>query len=204
MRGMVWTGIATVFLGVLNVMAVDEAKYTVTEKQGSCEVRDYAPQILVETVVESSLEEAGNIAFRRLFRYITGNNAASTNIAMTAPVSQEPGGTKIPMTAPVNQRADGGGWAVSFVMPADYTRATLPTPCDPALRVREVPARRMAALRYSGTWSESRYLDHKARLETWIHSRGFTITGEAIWARYNPPFTLWILRRNEVLIPIAR
>lgn len=185
-------------------MAVDEAKYTVVEKSGAFEVRDYEPQLLVETVVNSSLEEAGNAAFQKLFRYISGANQSSRSIAMTAPVSQESRGEKIAMTAPVGQQRATNGWAVSFMMPAVYTLQTLPVPTDPSLTIRPIPARRMAVVRYSGTWSESRFLRHKTRLETWMREKGLVAEGEPVWARYNPPFTPWFLRRNEILIPVAR
>ncbi len=190
--------------GVVGAMAIDEAKYTVVEKNGSIEIRDYEPHLLVETIVNSTLEDAGNQAFRKLFRYISGNNQSSNTIAMTAPVSQEARGVKIPMTAPVIQATNTEGWAVSFMMPSNYTLKTLPVPLDPALKVREVPARRIAAIAYSGTWSEQRYLSHKKELETWILSKGLQATGETVWARYNPPFTPWFMRRNEILIPITK
>jgi effector-binding domain-containing protein len=122
---------------------------------------------------------------------------------MTAPVSQEPRGEKIQMTAPVGQRSVQEKWAVSFMMPASYTLETLPEPDDPKVTLRPVPARRMAAVSYSGFWSEKNYIRYKLELETWIQEKGLTIIGDPTWARYNPPFTPWFLRRNEILIPVA-
>lgn len=191
------------FAGAMRAMATEEAAYAVVERDGRVEVRDYAPQVLAETCVDGSLEDAGNEAFRKLFRYISGRNHAAAPIAMTAPVSQQPASVKIPMTAPVGQQATGSLWAVSFMMPAGSTLEGLPTPDDSSISLRAVPARRMAALRYSGTWSEKGYALHKAELEAWIRGRLLTITGEPVWARYNPPFTPWFLRRNEILIPVA-
>lgn len=197
--------IATIIIfGTVAAMATEEAKYKLVEKSGAFEIRDYDRQLLVETVVDSSLETAGNQAFSKLFRYISGANLSSNKISMTAPVSQEARSNKIPMTAPVSQQSAKGGWAVSFMMPANYTLETLPMPTDPTLMIREIPARRVAVVRYSGTWSQERYLANKDRLAKWIQSKGLTVTGEPIWARYNPPFTPWFLRRNEVLIPIAK
>ncbi len=121
---------------------------------------------------------------------------------MTAPVSQEPSSEKIAMTAPVGQQRQEGRWAVSFMMPKSYTLDSLPVPDDPAVRLREVPARRVAAVRYSGTWSEERYRKYLRELEAWIDEKGFESLDEPIWARYNPPFTPWFLRRNEILIPV--
>jgi len=194
--------VVAIIIGSMDSMAIEEAKYKVLQKDNSFEICDYAPHILAETIVEGDLEGAGNKAFNRLFRYISGNNRSRKKVAMTAPVSQRLMGEKIKMTAPVGQRRVQEKWSVSFMMPASYTLETLPEPEDPNITLRQVPARRMASVRYSGFWSEKRYLKYKSKLVSWIRERGLSIVGEAIWARYNPPFTPWFLRRNEILIPI--
>lgn len=191
-------------LGVGVAMGTEEAKFTVVERDGRVEIRDYDRQLVVETVVGGTLEDAGNMAFRKLFRFISGENRQRRSIAMTAPVSQEPRGESIAMTAPVTQAEAKGGWAVGFMMPSSYTLQTLPVPVDPDLTVREIPARRVAAIRYSGTWSEARYRKHLTLLEAWLRDRGWVSQGSPVWARYNPPFTPWFLRRNEILIPVAK
>jgi len=188
--------------GVKSVMAIEEAKYNVFKKDNRFEIRDYETHVLAEIIVEGNIEQAGNKAFSRLFRYISGENRSRDKIEMTAPVSQEPKGEKIKMTAPVSLQPAEGQWAVSFMMPASYSLETLPVPDDTGITLRRVPARRMAAVRYSGFWSEKKYLRHKEILKAWIQKEGLTITGDPIWARYNSPFTLWFLRRNEILIPV--
>ena len=193
---------AVIIIGAADAMAIEEAQYNVVKKDGRFEVRDYSPHILAETIVEGEMKEAGGKAFRKLFRYISGDNSSQQKVAMTAPVSQEPRGEKIEMTAPVGQQGAQGQWTVSFMMPASYTLETLPMPDEPNISLRLVPAHRMAAVQYSGFWSEKKYLQHKMKLETWIGEEGLTIVGDPVWARYNPPFTLWFLRRNEILIPI--
>lgn len=183
-------------------MAIEEAAYSVVQKDGEFEIRDYAPQVVAETVVAGAFDQSGNRAFGRLFRYISGDNRSRDKVAMTAPVSQEPTGEKIAMTAPVAQQPAEDRWVVSFTMPASYTLETLPEPDDPRVTLRQVPARRMAALRYSGVWSERSYLRHREMLESWVHGKGLRIGGDPVWARYNSPFAPWFLRRNEVLIPL--
>ena len=194
---------AVILTGAMNAMAIEEAAYKVLKTSDKFEIREYAPQILAEIIVDGDLEEAGNKAFRRLFNYISGANRSRAKVAMTAPVSQEKAGEKISMTAPVGQQAAGDKWAVSFTMPASYTLETLPAPDDPTITLRPVPARRMAAVRYSGFWSEKNYLQNRSELEAWIREQGLTTAGDPVWARYNPPFTLWFLRRNEILIPVT-
>ncbi len=87
-------------------------------------------------------------------------------------------------------------------MPKAYTMSTLPQPRDARVALRQVPAQKMAVIRYSGTWSEKNYAQHKSELESWMQQAGLTSAGTPIWARYNPPFTPWFLRRNEIHIPI--
>ncbi len=190
-------------LGAVDAMAIEEAAYTVAEKDGAFEIRDYAPHVVAETLVTGTLEEAGNSAFNRLFRYISGGNRSREKIAMTAPVSQGPQSEKIAMTAPVTQQRVHEQWAVSFMMPATSTLETLPAPEDPQVTLLQVPARRMAAVRYSGSWSEKGYLRHKSELESWMRGKGLVPAGDPVWARYNSPFSLWFLRRNEILVPVA-
>ena len=194
--------ILVIIIGATDAMAIEEAAYEVVKKDGRFEIRDYAPHILAETMVEGDIEGAGSKAFRKLFGYISGANRSQEKLAMTAPVSQEPKGEKIAMTAPVGQQSVQGRWAVSFMMPASYTLETLPIPEDPQISLRQVPGRRLAAVRYSGLWSEKNYRRYRQELEAWLQDQGLTTVGEPVWARYNPPFTLWFLRRNEILIPV--
>ncbi len=192
--------IATLLTG--NAMAVEEAKYTVVLNEDNFEVRQYAPHVLAETIVDGDLEGAGNKAFNLLFKYIDGNNKKQEKVAMTAPVSQGAAGEKIAMTAPVVQQRENDKWVVSFMMPASYTLETLPEPNDPNVVLRQVPERYMAAVRYSGFWSEKLYRQHLDDLTAWMAKQGIKPMGEPIWARYNPPFMPWFLRRNEILVPV--
>jgi hypothetical protein len=184
-------------------MAVEEPEYEVVATHGELELRRYAPMILAETRVESDFEGAGNEAFRRLFRYISGDNRAQAKIEMTAPVVQEASSQKIEMTAPVVQEADQTGWRVAFVLPAEFSWETAPAPTDPRVELRLVPERLVAALRFSGTWGEERFAEHEATLRALMAEHGFEPVGEVVSARYNPPFTPWFMRRNEVLIPVV-
>lgn len=183
-------------------VGLEKAKYTVLEKQGDIEIRQYAPHIVAETIVTAGFDNAGNIAFQTLYDYIAGKNRTRESIAMTAPVGQEKTSEKIAMTAPVEQVKSGENYAVSFIMPSKYTLSTLPEPLDPAVRIREIPSRKMAAIRYSGTWSRKRYEQKRDLLRQFIAARGLTAAGDDIFARYDPPFQLWFLRRNEVLFPL--
>lgn len=183
-------------------MGVEEAPYVVEKKDGDVEVRQYAPQVVAEIIVDGTMEDAGNKAFRPLFNYISGANRTQGKIAMTAPVGQQAEGQQIAMTAPVGQKAVSNQWAVTFTMPTNFTLATLPVPTDQRVRLRAIPARRMAAVRYSGTWSQKRYVRNLARLREWMKVNGLIATGDPVWARYDPPFTPWFMRRNEILVPI--
>jgi effector-binding domain-containing protein len=185
-------------------VAIEEASFTVIEQNGDIELRQYAPHIVAETTVEGTFDQVGSEGFRRLAGYINGENRTKQSIAMTAPVSQETQSEKIAMTAPVGQEKSGDRWRITFVMPSKYALDTLPEPIDSRIETKWEPGRLMAAVRYSGTWSRKGYEENKERLLAWIEERGFEQTGDPVWARYDPPFMPWFLRRNEVLIPVDR
>lgn len=191
-------------LGGIEAVAVEEVKYRVLESSGDFELRQYESSLGAETTVEGDFHEVGNEGFRRLFDYISGKNRKKQSIPMTAPVSQEASSEKIPMTAPVNQEKVGGAWRITFLMPSALTMETLPEPLDSRVKLVKIPGRLMAALSYSGTWSRERYEDKEQRLKELIRQRGLKIEGEPVFARYNPPYMPWFLRRNEVLIPVGQ
>lgn len=184
-------------------MAVEEAEYIVLREDDPFELREYEPHILAVTTVDGDFEDAGSEAFGRLFKYISGNNKQQQEVAMTSPVGQEPSNLKIDMTSPVGQQKQDGKWRVSFMMPASFTLETTPEPKDPDVFIRQVPARHIASVRYSGFWSEKNYRSNLDKLRDWISKTGLRAVGEPIWARYNPPYMPWFLRRNEILVPVA-
>ena len=183
-------------------VGIEKAKYQVIEKEGKFEIRQSQPQIVAETVVDADFDEAGNMAFRRLFNYISGENRKKESIAMTAPVNQKRSSQKIAMTAPVNQQQTEGNYVVSFLMPSKYTMETLPEPLDSSVILRQIPACKIAAIRYSGSWSRKKYEAKKALLEEFIKNKRLRIIGQDIFARYDPPFQIPFLRRNEVLFEV--
>lgn len=200
--------IATVLIAcVINAvagdaMSVEKLAYRAIERDGCFELRRIAPHVVAETVVDGDFESVGSEGFRRLVAYIGGDNRTRAEISMTAPVVQSPTSEKISMTAPVAQQKVGGAYRIEFVMPSDYTIETLPEPTDERVRLRVEPERTVAAVRYSGFWSRSRYDEQERMLREWIDARGLEPIGEAVWARYDPPFMPWFLRRNEILIPV--
>jgi len=182
-------------------MAYESPSYSVVEKVGGVELRIYEAYLVAEVSVEGDLESAGNRGFRVLAGYIFGANKGSSRPAMTGAVTQEsaPKETKIQMTSPVTQQHDAGDFLVQFMMPSDFTLETLPVPDDDRIALKEVPARQLAAIRYSGRWSKRNYQANLERLCDEFYEAGLRPTGEPVWARYDPPFKLWFVRRNEIL-----
>ncbi len=185
-----------------SAMAIEKAKYRVVESEGDFELRSYDASIVAETLVEGDFDKVASEGFRRLVAYINGKNRKKQSIAMTAPVTQEARSEKISMTAPVGQERVGGSWRITFLMPSRYTLETLPEPLDERIALTEVPGRWMAVVRYSGTWSQKRYEEKRALLMGWIRRRGWSSLGSPVWARYDPPFMPWFLRRNEIQVAV--
>jgi hypothetical protein len=189
-------------------MSLEQPDYTVVYKDGAVEYRQYEPFLVSETVIENTgdYQDAGNEGFRRLFRYITGANQSAADIAMTAPVSQtrQTRGEKIAMTAPVQQQETSDGWTVAFMLPTKYTLETAPVPTDPRVRVREVPGKLVAVLRYSGRWTERNFNQKQAKLLESLAASNVNTVGEMQTALYDPPYKPWFMRRNEVMIAVDR
>jgi len=184
--------------------AIEEPVYEVKRRIDDVEIRSYAPYLVAEVVVDGPPEEAGKAAFPILAAYIFGKNKGERKLEMTAPVTQSKDPVKMAMTAPVTQTAKGGRFVVQFVLPRDVTLETAPEPLDPRVQVRQVPAHSVAAIRYSGRWTQANDEEHINKLQAIMRSAGVTWSGEPILSRYNAPFTPWFLRRNEVWLALPQ
>ncbi len=183
--------------------AVEEPGYKVIRTlDNDVDLREYAPYVVAEVVLNASADEAGNQAFPILAGYIFGKNKGENKLAMTAPVTQTAVPVKMEMTAPVTQSAVAQGMRVQFVLPKGITLASAPQPLDPRVQLRLVAASQWAAIRYSGTWSQSNYDKHLGLLKATLDKAGISTRGEPVLARYNPPFTPWFLRRNEIWLAL--
>ena len=190
-------------------MATETPKYNVIQQDGDFEVRQYEPRIVAEISVEGDMDAATREGFRALAGYIFGDNHIPAPQPMT--VSAETP-SKIAMTAPVSIEPMGGSpsfsaarvWRVEFTMPSQYTLTTLPKPNNPAIRIREIPSKSYAAVRYSGMNTDHRIKDETQRLLDWAKDQGLSVSGVPELARYNPPWTLPIFRRNEILLPLTK
>ncbi|NDF12568.1 MAG: heme-binding protein [Proteobacteria bacterium] len=185
------------------VSNVEQAKYDVVESKGNIQIRDYTPMIVAEAEVSGEREESINKGFRIIADYIFGNNVPKQNVAMTAPVIQQPS-EKIAMTAPVTQEGARNSWKVRFVMPANYTLDTLPKPNNDAVRIKKIPDKRFVVIRFSGMAGEDSLKEHTNALNTFITDKKLTALSQPTYAFFNPPWTLPFLRRNEVMIEIAK
>ena len=182
--------------------ATEEPDFQVLREFAGVELRQYAGYAVAEVVVPGPAEEAGNRAFPILAGYIFGKNKGERKLAMTAPVTQAAVPVKLEMTAPVTQAAAPGGFAVQFVLPQGVTAATAPEPLDTRIQLRDVPPHRVAAIRYSGFWSDANYREHLAQLQAALRDANLVPTGEPVYSRYNAPFTPWFLRRNEIWLRV--
>ena len=185
--------------------AIEEPAYEVIRSINDVEVRQYAPYVVAEVRIDADADEAGNLAFPILAGYIFGKNKGEKKFDMTAPVTQVAAPQRLEMTAPVTQTAvpgAAGNYLIQFVLPKGVTLASAPEPIDPRVKVREVPASRVAVIRYSGFWSEANYAEHLDRLRSVLKAAGVNPFGEPVFSRYNPPFMPWFLRRNEIWLTV--
>ena len=184
----------------------EQQAYSVVERYAAFELRRYPAHVVAEVTVTGAFEDAGNLAFRTLLGYISGQNESVQALEMTAPVVQERARSqKLAMTAPVEQtELSQGEHRIAFVLPASVTPDTAPVPTNPKVHVRAVPERLTAVVRFSGRWSESSFRTHLAELAAGIETAGLRPTGEPRYARFDPPYKPWFLRRNEVAQDVMR
>lgn len=168
----------------------EEQNYDVVKEYPDFELRWYPEHVVADTRVKGAFERVGTTSFRRLVGYIGGSNAQSQKVAMTAPVIQEA----------EDERA--GSYVVRFVLPTGLELQDAPEPTDRDVRLRTIPAQTAAALGFSGRWTQGRYEEHAARLLTALKTAGLEVAGPLRFARFDPPWTPWFRRRNEVVAPV--
>ena len=182
--------------------AIEEPDFQVVQRLDAVEIRQYAPYVVAEVTVSGPADSAGNRAFPLLAGYIFGKNKGERKMAMTAPVTQTPTPVKMAMTAPVTQAPVAEGYLVQFVLPKGVTLETVPEPLDSRVTIREVPAQRVAAITFSGFWSQDNYQRHLGQLTSGLTAAGLRWKGEPVYSRYDAPWTPWFMRRNEIWLAL--
>ncbi len=178
-------------------------KYSVIRKQNEIEIRHYPAYIQAEVAIdEKRYKSAIEKGFNVLAGYIFGNNVSKQKIEMTSPV-QASQSEKIAMTTPVTITGE-SSFTVAFIMPSTYTLETLPQPRDSRVHFKLIPARSLAAIRFSGFFRQDTIQKNKQRLSQWLQEQGIEMEGEFIVAGYSPPWVPGFLARNEVLIQIKK
>ncbi len=201
-RVMVLVGLL-VFVGRVS-MATEEPKYKILKTEGDIELREYTSYCIAETFIPApDFNDASSAGFKKLFKFISGNNRSNNSIQMTAPVTTSRF-EKIEMTAPVTSTKTPEGFLIGFVMPEGFTLETTPTPSDSSIIIREVKGRTVAVIRFSGRWTSASMDEHEQELKQWLTSNGYLPIGQPVIARYDPPFMPWFLRRNEIQIEITK
>ncbi len=185
-------------------MATQEPPFTVHLAKGEFEVRDYPALVVAEVSVPGDRKAAASRGFRLLAGYIFGGNTTRKSIAMTAPVTQAVASEKIAMTAPVMQIRGNGIWVIRFIMPQGSTLATLPKPNNPAVKLRDLAPSRVAVIKFSGLARQDDVDAKTAALSQFVKVQQLRVIGPPSLAQYDPPWTLWFMRRNEVMLPVAR
>ena len=162
-------------------MAYEEANYEVVKENKEYEIRKYSDRLVIET---NSMEGNG---FRKLFNYISGNNEESQEIKMTVPVTQE---------------IKNGSMTMQFYLPLKFNKDNAPKPSNSDIKILNIEGGYYAVIKYSGRSSDKNFLKNKNILEKQLKQDNITIISPPIRASYNSPFTLPMLKRNEVMYRI--
>ncbi|NJM36798.1 MAG: heme-binding protein [Akkermansiaceae bacterium] len=165
----------------------ESAAYKVSSKSGEFEIRNYESLVIVSTPMAALKENSGE-SFMRLFRYISKDNEGSQ---------------KISMTTPVLMTMEEGKNRMSFVVPKDIVTKGVPKPKSPEVEIETFPAGRYASYRFSRSWNQNRAKEAEMKLREWAKTQKLKVTGTALLAGYDPPFTPKPMRRNEILLRIV-
>jgi len=175
-------------------MALEEPVYKMIKSTQNYEIRKYGDRLAVE--VEFSSESSG---FRYLFNYISGENTTTEKVSMTVPVTQS---AKIDMTAPVTQSNKDGRMLMQFYLPSKFSIENAPIPTNNRVKLVTIEGGYYAIKRYSGRTSDTNYKKHLEKLKENLISDNIETLDDGIKAIFNGPFTLPIMRRNEVMMKI--
>ena len=179
------TVLSIVALGLIitfKAMAYEEANYQVVKTNEFYEIRKYSDRLAVETSTSNQ-----NSGFRKLFNYISGDNQTNEEIKMTTPVTEM-------------ERK--GNMTMQFYLPLKFDKNNVPIPSRPDVEIVNIVGGYFAVIRYSGRSSDKNFMKHKEILENELKKDDISILGSPIKATYNGPFTLPMLRRNEVMFEI--
>ena len=174
------------------VMAIEEPKFKILVDEGELEIRSYDEYLVAETTVEGSFDTASRKGFRRVAGYIFGENKNATGQS-----------EKIQMTAPVTVKPDNEGWVLHFVMPSNYDMSQLPVPNNNSILLKKIEAHLAAVISFSGFTTDAKIQNKTEELKIWLEKKDFKIAGPQQIARYNDPFTLPWLRRNEIIFKVT-
>ena len=174
------------------VMAIEEPKFKILVDEGELEIRSYDEYLVAETTIEGSFDTASRKGFRRVAGYIFGENKNSTGQS-----------EKIQMTAPVTVKPDNEGWVLHFVMPSNYDMSQLPVPNNDSILLKKIEAHLAAVISFSGFTTDAKIQNKTEELKIWLEKKDFKIAGRQQIARYNDPFTLPWLRRNEIIFKVT-
>lgn len=209
MRKGVAAGAATIGAALLGAAAIyyfrekatEQPDYRVLQSDGDFEIRSYPAITVAETVVEGERKDALARGFRLLADYIFAKSRDGEELPMTVPVLQD-SGNPLASEPPMFDDTVEGRWRVRFVMPEGRAKADLPNPPE-HIELVEVPARRLAAVRFSGVADDSRLVEHEDRLRGWLARQNEAAETDPEYAFYNSPMIPPPLRRSEVLLPLS-
>ena len=188
-----------IFIGLVIVLPAwanyEQPNFEVVLEEGRLAIRDYPSVMVIETRVSASRSDAAGYAFRRLFKYISGENEAGLKIPMTAPVAQTMANGRVKSS---------DYWAVRFFLPNNLSEEDIPRPLESKVLVAKLKAQRYATVSFKGTQTDKKIKENMVKLESFLISQGYEVSGSPVYAFYDPPFIPWFLRDNEILLPVKK
>lgn len=160
-------------------MSYETLTYEVVEAHNEIELRKYPDFYIAEVTYPNG--------FNELFYFISGNNLKNEKISMTTPV--------------FTSNTDGAE-KTSFTLPKNFNSENLPTPKNPAIEIKKIESGYFLCITFKGMWTNQVFEKKLKELVESVLPHKYTILDGPYIARYNSPFSIPTMRRNEIMFRV--
>ena len=176
-----------IFLSIASTETLKNPEYSLIEKHGKIEIREYSEYVVAKTSINQGNMEVNNNMFRTLAGYIFGGNNENQSIPMTAPV--------------ITKRDESNYDMIFFMLDADKPE-DLPLPNNKNVSLEIMEIGKTISITF-GMWATEKRVDYyKKKLDQYIKEHNIEVQSSLMVAQYNSPWTIPPFRKNELIYQI--
>ena len=165
---------------------IESYSYQVVKKYKDFEIRNYEASLFTTVKLSSKgYKDTSRKGFSILAGYIFGDNDKNKKIAMTSPVAMSLEDSVTMM----------------FMVPREFDKKTLPKPNQPQINFVEEPAKKIAAISFTGWANDEKIAKYQKKLKLILETENISYTNQFYFFGYNPPYEIFN-RKNEVIVEL--